>query len=108
LAIGGVRCGPGADLAPGDTDAENVCLVTVDFTNEGGQPRPFTGTADDPGPAWRVSGYDADGHEFHGHAREVDATPPGGGGRTDLVFEVPAGLALRRVLIGGGMVDLPG
>jgi hypothetical protein len=107
LTVTGVRCGPTGSLAPGDTDADHICLVRVAFTNRGSVPRPFTGTADEPGPTWRVSAYDGEGHEVHGHPREVEPTPPGGAGSTDLIFEVPAGVALRRVLIAQGMVDLP-
>jgi hypothetical protein len=67
---------------------------------------PFTGTVEDPGPTWRVTGYDADGDEFHGHARQVGPTGPGATGTTDLIFEVPAGTPLRRVLLSDGMVDV--
>jgi hypothetical protein len=106
VAVTGIRCGATESLAPGDTDADHVCLVTVTFTNETAQARPFTGTADEPGPTWRVSAYDADGDEFHGHARPVGPTAPGGTGSTDLVFEVPQGPPVRRVLLAEGMVDL--
>jgi hypothetical protein len=108
LGITGVRCGAADRLAPGDTDAEHVCVAAVSFTNEGGVPRPFTGTADEQGPTWRISGYDAEGHEFHGHARPVGPTAPGASGRTDLIFEVPEGIQLRRILIAQGMVTLSG
>jgi hypothetical protein len=107
LAITGIRCGPAAQVAAGDTDADHVCVVGVAFTNEGDRPRPFSGTADETGPTWRITGYDARGDEFHGHARPVDPTSPGAGGTTALVFEVPADVRLRRVLIATGMVDLP-
>jgi len=83
------------------------CVVGVTFTNDGGRPRPFTGTADETGPTWRISGYDAQGHEFHGHARPVPDTAPGGTGGTEIVFEVPPEVRLRRVLIATGMVELP-
>jgi hypothetical protein len=106
VAVTGIRCGATASLAPGDTDADRVCLVAVTFANETARALPFTGTADDPGPTWRVSAYDADGAEFHGHARQVAPTPPGASGGTDLVFEVPPGPPLRRVLLAQGMVDL--
>jgi hypothetical protein len=107
LAITGVRCGAATRLAAGDTDADHVCVAGVTFTNQGSVARPFTGTAEEPGPTWRVSGYDAQGHEFHGHARQVDPTAPGATGSTDLIFEVPDGTELRRILIAQGMVDLP-
>ena len=106
LAVTGIRCGAAATLAPGDTDADHVCLVAVRFTNEGNTSRPFTGTADEPGPTWRICAYDAQGDEFHGHARPVDPTAPGASGGTDLVFEVPVGVDLRRVLVAQGMVRL--
>jgi hypothetical protein len=108
LAVDGIRCGPTAQLAPGDTDADNVCVVGVTFTNVGDTARPFTGTADEPGPTWRISGYDAAGDDFHGHARPVGPTAPGASGSTDLVLEVPAGVQLSRVLIAQGMVTLAG
>jgi len=106
IAVTGFRCGATASLAPGDTDAEHVCLATITFTNETASPIPFTGTVDDPGPTWRVTGYDADGDEFHGHARQVDATAPGASGTTVLIFETPSDTMLRRVLLARGMVDL--
>jgi hypothetical protein len=56
---------------------DRVCLVTVTFTNQTAQAIPFTGALDDPGPTWRCTEYDADGHEFHGHARQVGPTGPG-------------------------------
>jgi hypothetical protein len=104
--VTGIRCGATASLAPGETDADRVCLVAVSFTNTGTTAMPFTGTGDDPGPTWRVTGYDADGDEFHGHARPVGPTAPGASGSTDLVFEVPPGPPLRRVLLAQGMVEL--
>jgi hypothetical protein len=106
VAVTGIRCGATASLAPGDTDADHVCVVAVAFTNTGTTAMPFTGTDDDPGPTWRVTGYDADGDEFHGHARPVGPTAPGASGSTDLVFEVPPGPPLRRVLLARGMVEL--
>jgi hypothetical protein len=108
LAVTGIRCGATDQLAPGKTDVEHVCLVGLGFTNEGKVSRPFTGTAENEGPTWRVSAYDDQGHEFHGHATQpVDPTAPGASGGTELVFEVPASVRLRRVLIGTGMVTLP-
>lgn len=106
VAVTGSRCGPTASLAPDDTDVDHVCLVTVAFTNETAGAIPFTGTVDDPGPTWRVTGYDGSGDEFHGHARQVGPTGPGASGTTDLIFEIPAGTPLRRVLLSDGMVDV--
>ncbi len=65
-----------------------------------------TGTVNDPGPPWWVTGYDADGDEFHGHARRVGPTGPRASGTTDLIFEVPAGTPLRRVLLSDARVDV--
>ena len=106
LAVTGMRCGPAAELMPADSDAGNVCLVDVTYANVGDQARPFSGTADQPGPTWRLVGYDAGGHEFHGHGTLADSTDPGRTGTTALVFEVPTGLRLRRVLIGDAMVEI--
>jgi len=108
LAVSGIRCGAAAQLAPGDLDSDPVCVVDVVYTNDGDRPRSFTGTTDEQGPTWRISGYDAQGHEFHGHARQVGTTPPGATGHTDLIFELPGGITLQRVLIATGMVDLSG
>jgi hypothetical protein len=111
LAVTGMRCGPAAELTPADPDAGDVCLVDVRFVNASDEARPFSGTADQPGPTWRLVGYDARGHEFHGHEFNGDGTldattDPGRTGSTALVFEVPADLRLSRVLIGDAMVDL--
>src|SRR5204862_7198557 len=67
LAVTGIRCGAATQLAPGDTDADHVCVVGVRYTNVGNTSRPFTGTADEQGPTWRISAYDEQGDEFHGH-----------------------------------------
>jgi hypothetical protein len=101
-----MRCGAGTALDPGDSTDEHVCLVDVGYTNVGDRARPFSGTGDEPGPTWRLVGYDAGAREFHGHGRLTDAMAPGGTGTTPLVFPVPAGLRLSRVLIGDVMVDL--
>lgn len=106
IAVTGIRCGATASLAPGDTDADRVCLVSVTYTNTGTATIPFTGTVDDPGPTWRVTGFAADGAEFHGHALPVGPTAPGASGSDDLLFEVPPGPPLRRVLLARGMVVL--
>ena len=103
-------------LAQGKTTARDWALnrvadtknnyFTVTYTNDTTHPIPFTGTVDDPGPTWRVTGYSRDGAEFHGHARQVGPTAPGVSGTTDLIFEVPSGTPLQRVLLAQGMVDL--
>jgi hypothetical protein len=103
-----VRCGAAGSLDPGDADVADVCLVEVSFANAGDRPRPFSGTADDPGPTWRLVGYDTEAHEFHGHARSTAPVPPGGRGITQLVFEVPTGRQLVRILFGDVQVDLSG
>ena len=107
LVVTGIRCGTTDEPAPGETDVEHVCLVRLRFTNAGNVSRPFTGTAADEGPTWRVGAYDDQGHEFHGHAtRPADPTAAGASGGAELVFEVPASVRLRRVLIGAGTVTL--
>ncbi len=108
LMVTGVRCGPAASLDPGDADVDHVCLVEVSYANFGDRARPFSGTADDQGPTWRLVGYDAQAHEFHGHSRTTRPVAPGDRGVTQLVFEVPAGLRLVRLLFGDVLVDLAG
>jgi hypothetical protein len=108
LMVTGVRCGPAASLDPGDADVAHVCLVDVSYANFSHQARPFSGTADEPGPTWRVVGYDAQAHEFHGHGRSTATVAPGDRGVTQLVFEVPAGLRLVRLLFGDVLIDLTG
>jgi hypothetical protein len=102
LKVTGVRCG----ASETDPDAGDVCLVAVAFTNVGDRARPFSGTADEAGPTWRLVGYDAQAREFHGHGGVEPATDPGAAGRTELVFEVPTRLRLVRVLVGDVMVRL--
>jgi hypothetical protein len=106
IRITAQRCGPAATLDEEGAEAPDVCLVAVGFTNVGDRSRPFAGTPDDAGPTWRVVGYDAQTHEFHGHSRPTPDTPPGGTGSAELVFEVPAGLRLSRVLLGDAIVAL--
>lgn len=106
LTVTGIRCGATARLAPGVTEEDHVCLVGVRYTNVAGRPGVFSGTGDDTGPTWRIDGYDAAGHDFHGHAELVGPTAPGASGRDDVVFEVPASVHLTRVLMASGMVDL--
>jgi hypothetical protein len=106
LAVTGMRCGATAQIAPGASMEDHVCLVGVRYTNRSSQPSVFSGYGDNTGPTWRIDGYDAEGHDFHGHARLVDPTPPGASGTDDIVFEVPAEVHLRRVLVASGMVDL--
>jgi hypothetical protein len=103
-----MRCGTASGLGQADADAEDVCLVAVAFTNVGAEAETFSGTTDQPGPTWRLVGYDAQAREFHGHGRLEPSTPPGASGTTELVFDVPTGLHLDRVLIGDAMVDLTG
>jgi hypothetical protein len=106
LRVTGMECGIAADPGSGDPDAGDVCLVAVAFTNVGDQARPFSGTPDAAGPTWRIVGYDGRGREFHGHGRLEGLTRPGGSGTSQLVFEVPTGLRLNRVLLGDAMVTL--
>jgi hypothetical protein len=102
-----VRCGPADTLRPGSGSEEpDVCLVAVAFTNLGETPRPFSGTDEAAGPTWRVVGYDVDGREFHGHGQLEAATAPGASGTSELIFVVPAGLTLTRVLVGDAFVRL--
>ena len=108
LSVTGMRCGPAATLDPGDPDEQDTCLVEVAYRNIGDRARPFCGTTDEPGPTWRLVGYDAQAGEFHGHARPTAPTPPGGSGTAQLVFEVPTGLRLSRVLVGDAIVRLSG
>lgn len=107
LAVTGMRCGAASALGQAEPDAEDVCLVALAFTNVGDRARPFSGTGDAAGPTWRLVGYDGAAHEFHGHGRLEGSTAPGARGTTELVFDVPAGLRLSRVLIGDAMVLLP-
>jgi hypothetical protein len=100
LAVTGMRCGAAAALGQTDPDTEDVCLVAVAFSNTDDRSRPFPGTGERPGPAWRLVGYDAAGGEFHGHEL------PAGDGRVEVAFPVPAGGRLTRVLIGDATVDL--
>jgi hypothetical protein len=81
-------------------------VVAVAFTNVGDRARPFSGTADDAGPTWRLVGYDAQAREFHGHGRLEPPTEPGASATTELVFEVPAHLRLVRILFGDTVVLL--
>lgn len=107
-----MRCGRPSALDPGsdagDPDRQDVCLVDVAFTNESDQARSFSDTGDRLGPTWRVVGYDTRAHEFHGHARPAAGTLPYGSGTTELVFDVPTGLRLDRVLLDDAMVALTG
>jgi hypothetical protein len=103
-----MRCGNASGLGQPDPDSEDVCLVAVAFTNHGPGAETFSGTADQPGPTWRLVGYDAQAGEFHGHVPLAAPTPAGASGTTELVFDVPKGLRLNRVLIGDAMVDLTG
>jgi hypothetical protein len=104
--VTGQRCGRAAALDPGDPDVQDVCLVEVSYANSGDRARSFSGTADEPGPTWRLVGYDTQAHEFHGHARSTPPVPPGDRGITQLVFEVPTGGRLVRLLFGDALVAL--
>jgi hypothetical protein len=100
----GQHCGPGpAEVEP---DVADVCRVAVTVTNHSDRPRETAGTDEQPGPFWRMVGYDADSHEFHGHGRPEPVTPPNSTTTTEVLFEVPAGQRLERVLLGDTMVRL--
>jgi hypothetical protein len=84
LRVTGMRCAPAATLRPGNGSEEPaVCLVAVAFTNLSQIPRPFRVQMKPP-------------------ARPGGA--PGASGTSELNFEVPAGLALSRVLVGDAFV----
>src|SRR4051794_41970825 len=97
----GQRCGPAADPAPVEPDVADVCLVTVTATNGSDRAQPIAGTDARPGPLWRVVGYDADGHEFHGDGRPEPGTPAGTTTTTEGGFEGPAGGGPRQGVLGG-------
>jgi hypothetical protein len=100
----GQLCGPAT--TPVEPDVADVCRVAVTVVNDSDRAQPIAGTDARPGPFWRMVGYDADSHEFHGHGRPEPDAPPGSTTTIEVVFEVPAGRQLRRVLLGDTMVRL--
>jgi hypothetical protein len=100
----GQRCGPPA--ASDEPDVADVCRIAVTAVNDSDRAQPIADTDARPGPFWRMVGYDADSHEFHGHGRPEPVTPPGSTITTEVVFEVPAGQRLWRVLLGDAIVQL--
>ena len=104
VAVTGVRCG---DRVAGTRRHRRRARLRRQRHLHQRQRPAGTGTRDDAGPTWRISAYDGQGNEFHGRARPVQETAAGGHGSTDLVFEVPDGIPLRRVLIARGMIELP-